>query len=389
MFRTVYRLPFTLLGIPVLLDFSFLIILPLLAWVIGNNVALYIQLFDLPVNPGPLTEGWMPYLIGLIAALGLFISVVIHELGHSVVGKSYGLKIKNITLWILGGMAQFEKMPHQPGGEALMAIAGPITSFLIAGACWLAFQAIPSGMAVLQFVLAYLMWMNVILAVFNLIPALPLDGGRVLRSLLALRMPYLKATQISAGVSKLLAVVLGIFAIMSFNIILMAIAFFIYMAVSGESQLAMVAETLNGIRVKDLMTTRVKTVPPDMRVSELMKKMLTDHHLGYPVVDQSGNLAGIVTLSDVQKLGESHEDHGNVPVSQIMSSDLNTIGERNTALEAFHRINQNSFGRLIVVDSSGRLIGIISKTDLIRAIQVQTVGFSLDQPVKISTRREA
>src|SRR5690606_5766025 len=218
MFKTVYKLPFRLLGIPVHLDISLLLVLPLLAWIIGNDVELFVKVFQLDIDPSQLMGGVTPYLYGLLAAIGLFLSVLIHELGHSVVGQHYGLKIRRITLWILGGMAQFERIPRQRGTEAIMAIAGPITSFLLGGLSWLAFHSVPVDAAGLRFVLAYLMYMNVVLAVFNLIPALPLDGGRVLRSLLALRMPYLRATQIAAGTSKFLAVLLGMLGFVSLNI---------------------------------------------------------------------------------------------------------------------------------------------------------------------------
>src|SRR5690606_18287696 len=152
------------------------------------------------------------------------------------------------------------------------AIAGPITSFLLGGLSWLAFHSVPVDAAGLRFVLAYLMYMNVVLAVFNLIPALPLDGGRVLRSLLALRMPYLRATQIAAGTSKFLAVLLGMLGFVSLNIWFMLIAFFIYMAVSGETQYAMVSTLLKGIDVDDLMTREVVTVSPETPATELIRK---------------------------------------------------------------------------------------------------------------------
>ncbi len=137
-----------------------------------------------------LSHGAMPYVLGLIAVLGLFVSVVIHELGHSVVARLYGVEVKNITLWFLGGVAQFESIPRQRGAEAVIAIIGPIVSGVIGGICFGIWKALPSGAIATRFIFAYLTYMNVLLAVFNLIPALPMDGGRVLRSLLAMGMPH-------------------------------------------------------------------------------------------------------------------------------------------------------------------------------------------------------
>lgn len=376
MFRTAYKLPFKLLGIPIHLDVTFLIVLPLFTWIIGSQIGDYIELLGLDVDPEPLQKGLVPYLLGLAAAIGLFTSVLIHELGHCVVGQRLGMEIRRITLWILGGMAQFEKLPSRPSGEAVMAIAGPITSFLIAGICWAATSVVPSGQGALQFLLTYLALMNVVLAVFNLLPALPLDGGRVLRALLAMQMPRIRATQIAAGVSKFLAVMLGLLGFLGFNVILMLIALFIYMAVSGETQMTVVAGILEGIPVKELMSREVKTVNPGMPVSELVSKMLQERHLGYPVVNDDGKLVGMVSLEHLRSRGgpSGHD----LEVADVMSDQVNQIGPEASALEAFQRISRNNFDRLVVVDSAGNTVGIVSKTDLVRVVQVRIVGDSLE-----------
>lgn len=376
MFRTAYRLPFRLLGIPVHLDVTFLLILPILAWMIGRNVGSYIEVLELPIDPTPLQEGMTPFLLGLIAAIGLFVSILVHELGHSVVARRYGVYVKRIILWVLGGLAQFEQLPRQRGAEALIAIAGPITSFLVGALCWILFLSVRAN-ATLAFVFAYLSYMNVFLATFNLLPALPLDGGRVLRSLLALRVSYLRATQVSARISKSLAVLMGLLGFVFFNVFFVLIAFFVYMAVSGESQIAAVSEMLQGIYVQDVMTRKVKTVRPDLGVSDLLQRMLEERHLGYPVSDESGELVGVITLDDVRGLGSSQETR-NITANEIMSREISTIKESASAWEAFQKMSRNNFGRLMVVDSNGRLTGILSKTDLIRAIQVRTVGSTLE-----------
>lgn len=371
MLRKGYRLPVRLMGIPIYLDPTFLIVLPLLAWAIGSRLDMYARLFRLPMDLQSLQEGFTPYILGLAAAIGLFASVLVHELGHSAVGFRYGVRVKRITLWILGGVAQFEEMPRQRGAEAIVAIAGPLTSLGVAAVSRILLAITPSGALAAQFVLGYLAFMNVVLGAFNLLPALPLDGGRVLRSLLALRMPHLKATQVAAGISGATAIMLGLLGFFSFNIFLMLIAFFIYMAGSAETQSALVAEMLEGISVEDLMTREVQTVPVEMPVAELVHKMLRERHLGYPVLDRAGRLVGMVTLEHLQGADAS------ATVEGVMSRDVVTVPASGSALEAFQLMSRNNFGRLVVVGADRGIVGIISKTDLIRTVQVRIVGLGI------------
>ena len=197
MFKNAYVLPFKLLGIPVRLDISFLFILALFTWVVGLQVGIFTRIFnDLLgtfINFSAIAGGAKPYWLGFLSTLGLFVGVTIHELGHAVVARRYGVEVKDITLMFLGGVVQFNEMPRQRGAEAIVGIAGPITSLLVAAVSWVLLQITPIGANSVLFVLGFLTFQNVFLAIFNLLPALPLDGGRVLRSLLALRMPYLRA----------------------------------------------------------------------------------------------------------------------------------------------------------------------------------------------------
>ena len=193
MFRKAYRLPFTLLRIPVYLDVTFLIVLPIFAISIARQVGFWAQQVGVQDHPS-LHHQWVPYLLGLITTLGLFVSVIIHELAHAVAARMYGVKTRSITLWLLGGVAALDEMPRQRGAEAVVAIVGPIISVAVGVGCGAVFFALPAAAFPARFVFGYLAVMNIGLAVFNMIPALPLDGGRVLRSLLALKMTHLRAT---------------------------------------------------------------------------------------------------------------------------------------------------------------------------------------------------
>lgn len=370
MFRAAYRLPFKLLGIPVRLDISFLLILPLIAWLIGAQIEPYVRLFNEvfghEIDPRALQTGNTPFFLGLVAAIGLFAGVVLHELGHAATAKRFGVKTKEITLWFLGGLAQLDEIPRQKGAEAIVAIAGPLTSLLVAGVSWSLWSIIPQSAHAAQFVLGYLTYMNAFLAIFNLFPALPLDGGRVLRSLLALFLDYLKATRIAAFISQGLAVLLSVYGFYTFNVFLMVLAFFIYSAVRGETQYAIISQALGDLRVRELMTREVISVTPDMNVGQLMQMMFFHKHLGYPVVTDAGELVGFVKLSDAREVRDD------IPVREVMSQEVPTIADTAEAMEAFKRISEGDIGRLVVTDPSGKMIGILSKTDLIRAIQLRS-----------------
>lgn len=365
MSRTAFRLPFRLLGIPIEIDLSLLIVLPLMAWLIGSDVLVFAKFLGLPTN-SPLWQGSTPFLLGFLCALGLFVSVLVHELGHSLVAQRYGAKTQKITLWLLGGVAYSEEIPRTPGSEAVIAIAGPITSILLAGLLWLLHQATPTWWVGTQFVLGYLGLVNLMLALFNLLPALPLDGGRVLRSLLALAMPYTRATQIAAQVSTLLALLMGLWGFMVLNVWLMLIAFFVYTAGTSEARYATLSEGLKGFSVRNLMTPNVEVVPPQMTARELLKKMAAERHTCYPVIDLYGKPLGLVHLQQL------HNVEPEQPVRDFLQSPAPTIGPEASALEALKQISQSPLGRLVVVDAE-HIVGILSRSDLLRAIELQTV----------------
>lgn len=369
MFARAFRLPFRLLGIPILLDWTFLIILPILAWLIGHNARNLAAQFGLPPDDR-LNHGAWPYVIGFVAAIGLFVSVIIHELGHAVMARAYGVRTSNITLWLLGGVAQFDQMPRQRGAEAVVAVVGPIVSFALAVLFWILDRSTPSTLPGTKFIFVYLCFLNVVLAIFNLLPAMPLDGGRILRSLLALRMSHLRATQLSARISKVLAVFLGLLGLISVNFFLIAVAFFIYLAVNAEAQSSLILELLHGIRVSDLMSRNVKTVPPDLTVADLTVRMLQDHHLGFPVV-QDTHVRGLITLAHLQGADPA------TPIAQRMDTHPKTIRPDASALDAFHQMSANDFGRLIVIDGDDTIVGILTKTDLMRALQLRGVGLTM------------
>lgn len=368
------RLPFKLLGIPVTLDPSFLLVLPLFAYLIGSQVpALVVLLSQLGiVDAGAagvsqeaarraLGEGFTPWLLGLGGALGLFTSVVIHELGHAAVARLYGVETVEIRLWFLGGVAQFKDMPRQRGAEALVALAGPVTSAALGALTWLLAPVVPLGLGV-QVVIAYVAVTNLALALFNLLPALPLDGGRILRSLLALVFDRLRATTIAVAVSGILAVALGVYGFFTGQFFLVIMAFFVYNAGRAEASAAYLDDAVGSLSVADLMTREPLSVQSDMPLTQFARLSDYRRHAGYPVVDD-GRLVGYAFVSSA-----GHEAHGEDATVADVMLPAETASPTEPALDALQRIATSETGRLMVVAPDGELVGVVSKSDLIRIL---------------------
>lgn len=371
MLGTSFRLPFKVFGIPIQLDLSLLIALPLISWMIARSLPHSLSL--LGIDAPQLVVGAAPYLIGLAAAVGLFLSVLLHELGHAVVAlKFYGVRTKSITLWILGGMASLASIPRKPYAEAVVAIVGPVTSFVLAWVFSLPYQFLPhDAYPAVRFLSVYLGLTNVVLAVFNLIPAMPMDGGRVLRSLLALRYPYARATVLAANVSKVCAVLMALFGLLSGNLLLLLVAFFVYLAGQAESRQTTVEEFLRGMPVRTLMTRDPVTVGPDMAVADLTQLMFARHHLGFPVLDPPTGLpVGLVTVGQLTNVSPA------TTVRDVMIPVPHTLPLDADAAAAFRMLAEgdgSAPSRILVLEPDGRLAGILTKTDLMHALQIRAV----------------
>jgi Zn-dependent protease/CBS domain-containing protein len=364
-------------GIPIKLNWSFLIVLPLfavfIAMDIGQLVVLINEVLAANLSESAVTGDSLPWILGFASAIGLFAGVLLHELGHSLVAMRYGYSIDSITLWLLGGMASFDEFPEDWRHEFWISIAGPFVSVLVGAVSYGAFVVLPASATPARFVCGYLTILNVVLAVFNLLPAFPMDGGRILRALLARNRPHAKATQQAAEIGKFFAFVLGIFGLFA-NWFLILLAFFIYIAASSEAQQTSLKASFEGISVADVMTTRedLETVRSDRSISDLLDQMLSERHVGYPVVDD-GRLVGMVTLDDASGVEPVERDA--YRVEDVMSTEVETVTADVDAMDAFERMQKTGYGRLPVVDDSGAVVGIVSRTDLMRAFDIiQTRG---------------
>ena len=366
-----------LAGIPVKLHWSFLLVIPLFAWIIGSQIELTVELiailFGVPIDLTLIVANFNPYILGTVVALGLFVGVFIHEMAHSLIAKAKGIKIHSITLLILGGVSQMEETMPDPKVELPMALAGPLTSLAVGVICGVlvyVFEAVvpdPAVAGVLIFVFGYLGLLNVLLFGFNLLPAFPMDGGRVLRAWLARRMPLSRATRIAADVGKAFAVLFGIIGFLLLNPILIIIAFFIYIGANQEATYLRYNILLQDVTVADAMNSPVITVEPTMPLSQVIAMMYETKHLGFPVVDR-GSLIGIIALADVHKV--SPIDREAMQVQDVMTRNPTTLPPSAPLLDALRVMSGRDIGRIPVV-AGDTLVGIVTRTDVLRVMELR------------------
>jgi Zn-dependent protease/predicted transcriptional regulator len=344
------------MGIPIKLHITFLLVLPLFALIFASNPA--------PYGFDDTTSVLEKYILSLVTTIILFACILLHELGHSYLAKKYGFKIDSITLLLFGGVASMEEMPRNPSMEAKMAVAGPAVSFSIGAFCLGIIALFPSFSATAPMRILWLIgYINIILGVFNLLPAFPMDGGRVLRAFYAKRMSYIEATQHAAYVGKLFAFIMGIFGLL-FNVWLVMIAFFVYIGASEEERATQISVTLEKVPVRNIMTQEIVSVPPSWTIEEVTAFMFQKKHMGYPVIE-GNDLKGIITFTDVHKVPP--EERANIQVSDLMTEKVISINADSDSSEALKLMSAKKIGRILVTDN-GSVVGILSRTDLMRTL---------------------
>ena len=366
-------------GIPILIHYTFILVIPLFTWIIGSQIettaSMLNEIFQVPVDISLMTTGFVPYLLGAVVSLGLFAGVLVHELAHSLVARYKGIKINSITLMIFGGIASMEEGIPDPKAELPMALVGPITSLVVGLICSAVVYAVPiittdpATAGVWIFVFGYLGVLNIILFAFNLLPAFPMDGGRVLRAWLAKRMPLHRATKIAADIGKGFAILFGLIGIVFISPFLVLIALFIYIGAGMESTAVKYSFLLQNVTVGDMMSSPVTTVPPTLPVRDVITMMYSSKHLGFPVVERD-SLIGMVTLADVNRT--SSIDREAMQVRDIMTRDPVTLPPDAPVIEALKIMSARNFGRIPVV-SEGKILGIVTRTDIIKVTELKQV----------------
>lgn len=369
----------SLFGIPIQLHWTFLVIIPIFAWIIGSQITqtaeLLSGLFRVPIDTSYIAAGWVPFALGIVVALGLFSGVLLHEIAHCIVAKRMGVPINSITLLIFGGISSMEEKNPDPRVELPMALVGPVSSMAV-GIFFVALVYMTAALVGDQplaglfiFLFAYLGILNIFLFIFNLLPAFPMDGGRVLRAYLAGRMPLHRATRIAADVGKVFAVIFSIVGIVLFSPLLILIAFFIFIGAGQESTAVKYNFLLQDVTVGDVMAKKVMTISPTTPVREVIDLMYTTKHLGFPVIDR-GFLVGMVTLADVHKIPAL--DREAMQARDIMTRDVITLSPQAPVIDGLMLMSRHAIGRIPVMDGD-RLVGLITRTDIMKVIEIKDV----------------
>jgi Zn-dependent protease/CBS domain-containing protein len=369
-------------GIPIKLHLTFLIILLLVIWLFATN-DFRIETLGVILGFGGMNiSTGLKYLLGAIASVLFFSTLLFHELSHSFVAQSYGVNIRSITLFVIGGVAQMEEIPREPRMEARISAAGPALSLgigIVSYAIYYLFGPVSPAETEATFqnvtliVIGIIAFYNILLGFFNLIPAFPMDGGRLLRAGFATRMPYIDATKRAVVVGKSFAFAMGILGLFTFQLFLLLIALFIYFGGSEEEKATVVSVTLEGVTVRDLMTSvpNVIYVPPDWTLDQLIEVMFKTKHMGYPVQESLDSpVLGVITFSDVQKVPAL--ERATTRVKDVMTREIISIPQDADAFDALKLMSTHNLGRLIVM-GDGQMQGIVSRTDLVRAIKFRGI----------------
>jgi Zn-dependent protease len=311
---------------------------------------------------------------GVIFVLLLFLCVVLHEFGHALAAKAFGINTPDITLLPIGGVARLERMPEEPKQELLIAVAGPAVNVVIALGLFVAGgsfinpfvnPAAPEGVGLVS----QLLIINVLLVAFNLLPAFPMDGGRVLRALLATRMSYARATQIAATVGQGFAFVFGFIGLI-WNPFLIFIALFVYIGASQEAALAQMKDVSRRFPVSSAMVREFRTLPENATLEEAVDALLATSQHDFPVVDETGNVAGVLTRHDL--IAALRKNDPALRVGDVMRRNIPTVTTGTRFEEAFRIMQECNCPAVPVLDSMKRLVGLLTPENVTELMMIQS-----------------
>jgi Zn-dependent protease/predicted transcriptional regulator len=318
-------------------------------------------------------EGFAGILGGILFILAIFACVVFHEFGHALMARRFGISTRDITLLPIGGVARLERMPEDPKQELAVALAGPAVNVVIAvglffwlwvTSAWLPFEKL--GVVAGPF-WERLMILNVLLVVFNMLPAFPMDGGRVVRALLAKRMNYVRATQIAASLGQGMALLFGLIGFFS-NPFLLFIAFFVWIGASQEASMVQMRAALGGIPVNHAMVTDFQALYPDDSLERAIQMILAGSQQDFPVVDGT-EVVGVLTRQDF--LRALTERGKGTSVSEVMQRDIQVVDSSEMLESAFQRL-QACQCHTLPVQQSGRLVGLLTMENVGEFISIQS-----------------
>lgn len=310
---------------------------------------------------------------GILFILVLFLCVVLHEYGHALTARRYGIKTRDITLYPIGGVARLERLPDKPIEELWVALMGPAVNVVIA-AILFAYLFISQGLVPVtdltvasgSFV-ARVMAVNVTLVLFNLIPAFPMDGGRVLRALLAMRMDYVRATQIAANIGQGLAFLFGLAGLFG-NPFLLFIAFFVWIGASQEASMVQMRNSISGIPITQAMQTKFETLSPSDRLDRVVGLILAGSQQDFPVV-QDSQFIGVLTRDDfIRALSQQGQ---NTPVADVIQRNIPSVDSHEMVETALMRL-QESGAKTLPVMHGGRFVGLVTSENITEFLMIRS-----------------
>ena len=317
---------------------------------------------------------WGEVLNGILFILALFLCVVLHEYGHALTARRYGIRTRDITLYPIGGVARLERMPEKPIEELWVALMGPAVNLVIGALLWLYLVATNTLVPLNQItvgsgsVFERLMIVNFTLVLFNLLPAFPMDGGRVLRALLAMRMDFIRATQIAAFIGQGMAFLLGFIGLFG-NPFLIFIALFVWIGASQEAGAVQVKNSLGGLPVTRAMMTDFRTLSPRDNLSQVVAYVLAGSQHDFPVVDANGSVAGILERDAFMKALTEHGQ--SVPVMDFVRRDLPEVDSHEMLEMALNRL-QESGTKTLPVTHAGQLVGMITLENISEFLMIRS-----------------
>ena len=358
-------------GISVGVNWSWLIVFALIAWTLA------VSIFP-STNPGLGDGAYVA--MAIIAALLFFTSLLLHEYGHALQARRDGMEIEGITLWLFGGVAKFRGMFPSAGAEFRIAIAGPLVS-LVLGLLFLGVPMLLGLPATVDGVLFWLGSINIALLVFNLLPALPLDGGRILRSILwYTRGEFASATRLAAGIGRgfgylfvAAGVALLVFASPVTGIWLAFIGWFLLQAAGAEDRFVAAREALGGLRVRDVMARDPVTAPAEITLGQFMDGVAWSRpYTTYPVTE-NGEVVGLLQFRRVAEVPRAEWDRRTVRDCMIPRDEVPVVEQDDELVLAAGEVAEHEVNRALVLDA-GRLVGLLSVTDVARALQMRAAG---------------
>jgi Zn-dependent protease len=355
-----------------------------LVTIAGTQLRVHITFFLLLLWFGWLyyAQGGVPAAVeGILYVLAVFACVVLHEFGHIFAARRYGIKTPDITLLPIGGLARLERMPEEPGQEFVIAVAGPLVNVVIAAVLfsWIGLttdleQLVQVENPQADF-LVKLAGINVFLVLFNMIPAFPMDGGRVLRALLATRMPWPRATQVAATAGQGLAFVFGFLGLL-YNPILIFIAIFVYLAAGAEAQNAQMREVAASVLVGDVMVTDFRSLERGTTVDEAVEALLATSQWEFPVTDAEGHFAGLLTRDAMIR---TLRTAGPTALIDDAIVDIPQVNHRQPLNDALRQMQEGGAAAVAVTDRTGALVGLMTRENLGEMLMVRSAapqGFS-------------